>query len=210
MSINVGLLLWIILAHQQSVGVDVVTPTIIIIGVAGNGMFHGMLIGSFHVFIREKTRTVDRERRTLRRRTEQLEFLNRLTRHDIRNDVAVIQGYAELLADGGANGRVDRILRKSYHIEELTDLAQEVNDTIDSGEQQAIDLSAALEEALEQTRAAHSEAEFVVEVDPPRNSPSPPARFSAPSSNTSSATPSNTTTRRPREFASRLSSTRTR
>lgn len=72
----------------------------------------------------------DRKRyeRALERRTAELEALNRLVRHDIRNDMAVILGWAELLADHvdeAGEPSLERILRSGQRVVDLTEAARE-------------------------------------------------------------------------------------
>jgi len=68
----------------------------------------------------------ERYRIQLEERTEQLEALNRVVRHDIRNDMAVIHGWSETLrdhVDKEGQDALDRVLRKSTHVIELTETA---------------------------------------------------------------------------------------
>ena len=72
-------------------------------------------------------------RRQLEEKTEQLEALNRVVRHDIRNDMAVIRGWAETLpphVDEEGQKALDRILDKSDHVIELTETVREFVDAL--------------------------------------------------------------------------------
>jgi PAS domain S-box-containing protein len=64
----------------------------------------------------------------LQNRTEQLEILNRVLRHDIRNDMSVVTGWLNLLAkhvdDDGAD-ILDRVQRASKHVIDLTKVARD-------------------------------------------------------------------------------------
>jgi len=112
-------------------------------------------------------------RRRLEEKTEQLEALNRVVRHDIRNDMAVIRGWAETLpphVDDSGQEALDRVLRKSEHVIELTETAREFVESL-SGEQTpdpgATDLRRHLETELESVRETHPDAEFRVDGDIP-------------------------------------------
>lgn len=65
----------------------------------------------------------------LRQKTEQLALLNRMIRHDIRNDMAVIEGWLEILRDDlppAFVDRLDRIERASQHTSKLTETARDM------------------------------------------------------------------------------------
>lgn len=66
-------------------------------------------------------------RRELEAKTEQLEALNRVVRHDIRNDMAVVLGWAESLedhVDAEGQAALERVIRSSQHVVELTETAR--------------------------------------------------------------------------------------
>jgi len=165
MATNFGLILGIIVAHQQSVGVEMLTPGLLVSGGAGAGLVNGLLVGVFHQRARERRRRVEEERARLDRRSEQLTFVNRLLRHDIRNDINVVQGYAELLAAAGVEN-AEPILRKGNHIEELTALATDVVDSFDET-QEPVPLDTTLSNALAAASTSFPEAEFAVEGEVP-------------------------------------------
>jgi len=69
---------------------------------------------------------------------EQLEILNRVVRHDIRNDMAVILGWADLLEDSvddDGQDNLEKILTSGEHIVELTEIARDYVETLTSGEE---------------------------------------------------------------------------
>ena len=112
-------------------------------------------------------------RRQLEEKTEQLEALNRVVRHDIRNDMAVIRGWAETLTPHvAAEGQdaLDRVLRKSDHVIELTETVREFVESL-SGEHaiepRPTDLRRHLETELEAVRQSFAGAEFRVDGEIP-------------------------------------------
>lgn len=119
---------------------------------------HGVL-----VTLRDASDRAEYERR-LEERTEQLLVLNRLLRHDIGNNVAVIEGWAELLADrceGSAKELVDRIQSAAVHIRELTREASGVMQMLQKqGEmtRKPVAFGETLLEEIEKVRRTHPEA----------------------------------------------------
>lgn len=158
-AVNAGLGIAVIVQQQRFVGVPIHEPGLLVNGVAAAGLVNGFVVGYFHLRSREQRRSVECERAELRERSDQLEFVNRLLRHDIRNDVAVIQGYAELLVDEGVED-AEHILRKSHHIEELTSVATDVASSLDRTRQHAVDVGVHLADALDSVRTAYPHAEF--------------------------------------------------
>lgn len=104
-----------------------------------------------------------------KRREQELEMLNRVVRHDIRNDIAVVLGWAELLeehVDDEGTEYLQRILDSGEHIVELTETAREFVETVtESGDPavEPIPLSSVLETELSLREESFPEAEFVLE-----------------------------------------------
>lgn len=116
------------------------------------------------------TEVTEREsyRRELETKTEQLETLNRVVRHDIRNDMGVILGWANSLAnhvDPAGESALQRVISKGDHVIELTDILGDVVQSI-SGTGTAtiepIDLSRILETEIKAVSQSHSSAKINV------------------------------------------------
>lgn len=103
-----------------------------------------------------------------KRREEEFEMLNRIVRHDIRNDLSVMLGWAEMLEDNvDDEGReyLDRILHSGEHVVELTDVARDYAETVIADGQVATVPTAlrdVLESELSLRRDSFSGAEFAV------------------------------------------------
>jgi len=104
-----------------------------------------------------------------KRREEELELLNRIVRHDIRNDMAVVLGWAELLedhVDTEGEEYLQKILASGEHVVELTEVARDYVETVVSDEQlsvESVSLRSVLETELSLRRESFPEAEFVVD-----------------------------------------------
>lgn len=86
------------------------------------------------VFAFEDITELRARERELTMMTEQLEVLNRVVRHDIRNDMAVVLGWletveAEVESEQGLEA-IDRITRASQHVIELTETARDLVDVV--------------------------------------------------------------------------------
>ncbi|WP_256301547.1 PAS domain-containing sensor histidine kinase [Haloarchaeobius salinus] len=108
-----------------------------------------------------------------KRREQELELLNRIVRHDIRNDMAVVLGWAEMLDDHVYDeGReyLQKILASGEHVVELTEVAREYVETVVSDEALTVEpvpLCSVLETELSLREESFPEAEFVLENSPP-------------------------------------------
>ncbi len=105
----------------------------------------------------------------LRERNEQLSLLNRIVRHDIRNDMSVIQGWAKLLRDELSPEEeeiLDPILRASQHTTDLTRDVRELMTVLgEEGtavELQSIDVVGVIEEEVERVRRTFETAEIQI------------------------------------------------
>ncbi|WP_338741059.1 HAMP domain-containing sensor histidine kinase [Haloplanus salilacus] len=110
----------------------------------------------------------------LESKTNQLLLLNRISRHDIRNEMNVVIGWTEQLAkhtdDAGDQIR-QRILDSSQHVADLTKAVREFVDalqTADAPNLEAVALEDAVTDELTKRRATFEDAEFVVDGDIPR------------------------------------------
>lgn len=84
------------------------------------------------VAIRDVTERHEYESK-LQARNEQLEALNRVVRHDIRNDMSVILGWAELLEehlDEEGRDHLEKVLSSGRHVVELTEIARDFVETL--------------------------------------------------------------------------------
>jgi PAS domain S-box-containing protein len=117
---------------------------------------------ALHALVRDITDRKEYENR-LERQRDNLEVLNRVLRHDIRNDIQLITAYAEMLAANCAEQReyAETILESAGHAVELTKTAREMADVMVSAEEdlEAVDLRGELEGEIEEVRAAYPDAE---------------------------------------------------
>ena len=102
--------------------------------------------------------------RKLRERNEELALLNRLVRHDIRDDMALIRGWGRPLYDHvDPDGRenLDRLLDATTHVIELTDTVGDFIEVLHDRESvslRPIELRATLDSEIEKARTRHEQA----------------------------------------------------
>ncbi len=105
----------------------------------------------------------------LRKKNEQLSLLNRILRHDISNDMNIISGWVEVLAEEmppDQQDKLDRIRRASEHTAELTSDVRDLLDVLEgdasSIERKPVDLGRVLRNEVE--RVTQSFDDVVVDV----------------------------------------------
>ena len=112
----------------------------------------------------------ERNRERIERQNEQLELLNRVVRHDIRNDMSVVTGYAELLeehVDDAGHAHLETLLEHSEHVVELTKeartLMKAMLDESDADEESVL-LDDVLRSQVSEVRSGYEDATVTVET----------------------------------------------
>lgn len=111
---------------------------------------------------------------TLQRKTDQLLLLNRITRHDIQNEMNLVILWAEQLADhtDEAGDQIrERIVDSGRHVVDLTEVVREsiqALQTADEPELRAVSLDDVLTDELTKQRSNFDAAEFLVVGEMPR------------------------------------------
>jgi len=105
-----------------------------------------------------------------RRRRERLAVMNRVLRHNVRNDVNAIRGYVDLLAAEVPEGdeRVAAVRRRLDDVLELSETARRVERLADGDERTRMDAAAVLRDRAERVRRT---ADCEVLVDLPDSAP---------------------------------------
>lgn len=125
-----------------------------------------------HALARDITARKEDERRIETQR-DNLDVLNRVLRHDIRNDLQLVVAYAELIVeDGDEDTSVDHaktILANAEHAVEITRSAREMADVMLSSDNKLkpISLRATLRNELADVRSAYPDADVTVESGVP-------------------------------------------
>ena len=112
---------------------------------------------------------------SLERRTERMEVLNQLLRHDIRNDMAVIGGNLDLVephVDEAGQTHLDTLRERADHVVELTHTARNITETmsVESGgdlETVPVRLDRLLVDALSNARSSFPHATLELDAEPP-------------------------------------------
>jgi PAS domain S-box-containing protein len=101
--------------------------------------------------------------RLLEEQRDDLEVLNQVLRHDIRNDLQLVTAYADLLADecedDDVGEYIETIRRSADHAVELTGTARELADVLLSAktDQQSFDLRGVLESGVGEVESSYSD-----------------------------------------------------
>ncbi|CQR50089.1 sensor histidine kinase [Haloferax massiliensis] len=104
----------------------------------------------------------------LESRNDELEVLNRIVRHDIRNDMQLVTAYIDIVLDheplsDEARSQLETALRRALNTVDLTDvLGQLMRATNDDERRRPLDVGDAVREAVEDVREGHPNATFAV------------------------------------------------
>lgn len=103
---------------------------------------------------------------------EQLEVFNRIIRHDLRNQLNIVDGYASLLEDRFDEGTViaDQICEATDELLAISEEIREVNRLLSDGsDRRPTRLAALLEDVLASVRDAYSDRSFECETSVPES-----------------------------------------
>jgi len=128
----------------------------------------GILVSS-----RDVTKRKEYEQRIEEQR-DNLEIVNQVVRHDIRNDLQLVTAYADLLAEHTEQGSdrheyVETIQESAGQAVELTRTAREITDVMLTSEdnQEQVPLRSSFTTELDEVQGAYSEAIITIEGDIP-------------------------------------------
>lgn len=129
------------------------------------------VLGGFVINSRDITDRKQYEKQ-LEALTTELETLNQVLRHDIRNDMAVILAWASLLedhVDEDGQDHLNRILKSGEHVVELTDIAREYVEALrtDEVELKPVPLRPLLESELALRQESFPRATFLARTEIP-------------------------------------------
>jgi PAS domain S-box-containing protein len=128
---------------------------------------------TFLGLVRDISERKEYERR-LEEQRDNLEVLNRVLRHDIRNDLQMVTAYTRMLADDGDEAEMDdhleTVLERADHAVELTNVAREMADVMLSTDQdlEHADLRTTLRSELAEVQSIYPEADIGTETTVPR------------------------------------------
>ena len=115
-----------------------------------------------------RERQLRESRNRLESVTQRLQVLQRVFRHNIRNDLNVIQGYIDLYREDAVEGNLDRLDVASAKVTDIIDISEKLKvlDRYEVGESiGAIDLVEIIDEEVASFEAAYPEA--TIETDLP-------------------------------------------
>lgn len=123
---------------------------------------------SFQLISRDITEQ-KRHEQELQVRSEKLELINRIVRHDIKNDIQLLTSWTEILSEyveQEGEQYVSRIHKTCEHIEELTIISRDFVDSIadeEASELEPVGLRHILQNEIDKKRRAFEDAEISVE-----------------------------------------------
>jgi signal transduction histidine kinase len=115
----------------------------------------------------------ERHQQELERRNEELTLLNRIVRHDIKNDAALVMGWGEALerhVDPAGEEHLDRVISAGEHITSITETVGDFLTILEGDEEldvQPLDLESLLRTEVEKAQTAHPDATITLRVDGP-------------------------------------------
>jgi len=168
--VGVGLLTgisFVTIEYQAARGVELENVAFVVSGSATGGAVVGFLIGIYDAERRQTERRMAAEREKAERLGRRLSVLNRVLRHDIRNDVNVIHGNADrIIEDAGASEPARTIKRKAEKLSRMSENARQIESLLEreGAPVEPVDLAHLLEKERERLAI---DPDVAVEADLP-------------------------------------------
>jgi signal transduction histidine kinase len=103
-----------------------------------------------------------------KRREQRIQVLNRVLRHNLRNDLTAVNGYAELLEEQTSNpgDAATQIQEMATELISIGEKAREIQEVVSAQQAaRASTLSDVINQAVEEVRAAHGDCEITMALD---------------------------------------------
>lgn len=141
--------------YIQAHGGSLVHPWFAITNWGIGGGIIGLLLGLYDRGQHRALEEVETARAEAERYGEQVEVLNRVLRHDIRNGVNIIQGHADIVESATRNGdseaSVTAIASAAGDLYELAEQARRLEEALDDSEGTSVELTALIQHKIDQT-----------------------------------------------------------
>ncbi|WP_311172107.1 PAS domain-containing sensor histidine kinase [Halobellus ordinarius] len=128
--------------------------------------------GDLEAFVAVSTEITEQKKleRKLTEQRDNLDVLNQMLRHDIRNDLQLVTAYGEMLTDhvgdgGDAAEYLQTVLESAEHAVGLTRTTREMSTVMlsNDADRHPVDLRDTVEAELENCRSSYSEAQITIE-----------------------------------------------
>lgn len=152
----IGVLLTVVQVQAQLL---YLFPTLFINTIAAGGVI-GVLLGTVKELRREHEKALELNRKNL--------VMNRVLRHNIRNDMNVILGYVDSLSpvDASQEVLVEQLKRKVEDVVNLSDSARKIESINSPSDARPIDVVALVEDRVEVLASTDPQADVSVDLPP--------------------------------------------
>jgi signal transduction histidine kinase len=156
------------IVYEWSRGVELTGVAFVISNSAVGGATCGLIVGVYSADRYATKQKLQKNQHRISALNERLTVLNRVLRHDIRNDVNVIQGYAELIEQGRADAEtaLQMIQQKSTEIADFSERAREIERLMQAStqEREPLDLVPILQREIEEVREGYLGVEIEADL----------------------------------------------
>jgi signal transduction histidine kinase len=147
------------IVYEWSRGVELTGIAFVLLNSAVGGATVGLIVGVYSADRYATKQELQENQHRITALNERLTVLNRVLRHDIRNDVNVIQGYAELIEQGRADAEtaLQMIQQKSTEIADFSERAREIERLMQAStkERELLDIAPIVEREVQEVREGY-------------------------------------------------------
>lgn len=151
--------------QQQTIGRPILNPGVLLVELWLGGGLLGLAIGHFYGVSLGERRTLERRESAVERHRQRLTVLNRVLRHDIRNDLNVARGILDLVREAEYldEDHAERLDTATAHVDDVlekADKARYVERTLRQSRVTETTLASVVGRARERVAASRPDAEI--------------------------------------------------
>ncbi|WP_435361458.1 sensor histidine kinase [Haloarchaeobius sp. DFWS5] len=158
----------VFIATQELSGVDIRNEPLLVAGAAGATIAIGVGIAEFRKRLLTQQATLQRQNEAVDALNHRLTVLNRVLRHNMRNEMTIIRGYAsqalESDTDDSPRHALETVVAHADNVGRLSEHAKRLNQVWDEDETTTLDLASVVDESVEDVQSVYPNATIAVDV----------------------------------------------
>ncbi|WP_267641792.1 sensor histidine kinase [Haloarchaeobius amylolyticus] len=154
----------VLIAMQRLDGVFVQNVPVLLLSASGATAAIGMAVTEYRERLLAERATLRCQKAAVDRLNRRVTVLNRVLRHDLRNETTIIRGYADLVADDvddpAARDALRMVRRHSADVERLSRQAKRLNQVWEEDDRTDRDLVSVVAQSVDAASSAHGTTEL--------------------------------------------------
>ncbi|MCT9095216.1 sensor histidine kinase KdpD [Haloarchaeobius sp. HME9146] len=168
-SAGVGLVVAaVLISMQQLDGVPIQNVPVLLLNASAATAVIGLAVTEYRERLLDEQETLRSQKAAVDRLNRRVTVLNRVLRHDLRNETTIIRGYTDLLVDSVDDAEaveaLERVRAHSENVERLSGQAKRLNRVWEDADSTAIDLVDVVAQSVDAMSSAHGTTAVTTEL----------------------------------------------